>query len=208
MGAKYGDMNDALVNSSNSRTKVAYHTVLDPYFDAVKAKDVHSTSGHSIQRKSAVKSLAFAVVIIVVLAVFAALKGRSTGSGSAPWPFYAKKPLTQPEQVLYYRLVAALPENIVLAQVQLSRVLGVKKGFRFHEWNNRINRMSLDFLVCLKDATIVAAVELDDKTHEKASRVEADAKKAKALSAAGITLIHWNVSAMPDEQAIRLAFAK
>lgn len=149
------------------------------------------------------------VLLAVVAAVLVMLKRRaSSGSGDTPWPFYAKKPLTQPEQVLYHRLVAAMPECIVLAQVQLSRVLGVKKGFNFNEWNNRINRMSVDFVVCLKDSTIVAAVELDDKTHEKASRVEADAKKEKALSAAGVALVRWQVSALPDENAIRLAFAK
>ncbi len=149
------------------------------------------------------------VLLAVVVVVFVMLKRRgSSGSGDAPWPFYAKKPLTQPEQVLYHRLVAAMPECIVLAQVQLSRVLGVKKGFSFNEWNNRINRMSLDFVVCLKDSTIVAAVELDDKTHEKASRVEADAKKEKALSAAGVALVRWQVSALPDENSIRQAFAK
>ncbi len=156
------------------------------------------------------KVVALVLVALVVFAVaFLVLKRRaSTGANDTPWPFYAKKPLSQPEQVLYHRLVAAMPECIVLAQVQLSRVLGVKKGFSFNEWNNRINRMSLDFLVCLKDSTVVAAIELDDKTHEKASRVEADAKKEKALSAAGIALIRWNVSALPDENAIRQAFAK
>src|SRR4051812_4207647 len=55
-----------------------------------------------------------------------------------------------PEQVLYHRLVAALPGEIVLAQVQLSRVLGVKKGFNFNAWHNRINRLSYDFVVCGK----------------------------------------------------------
>jgi len=157
-----------------------------------------------------VKMLVVTIVLLaVVVAVFVMLKRRaSSGSGDAPWPFYAKKPLTQPEQVLYHRLVAAMPECIVLAQVQLSRILGVKKGFNFNEWNNRINRMSVDFVVCLKDSTIVAAVELDDKTHEKASRVEADAKKEKALSAAGVALVRWQVSALPDENAIRQAFAK
>jgi hypothetical protein len=149
------------------------------------------------------------VLLAVVAVVFVMLKRRaSSGSGDAPWPFYAKKPLTQPEQVLYHRLVAAMPECIVLAQVQLSRILGVKQGFNFNEWNNRINRMSVDFVVCRKDSTIVAAVELDDKTHEKASRVEADAKKGKALSAAGVALVRWQVSALPDENAIRQAFAK
>ena len=156
------------------------------------------------------KVVALVLVVLVVLAVaFLVLKRRATtGAGDTPWPFYAKKPLSQPEQVLYHRLVAAMPECIVLAQVQLSQVLGVKKGFNFHEWNNRINRMSLDFLVCLKDSTVVAAVELDDKTPERASRVEADAKKEKALSAAGIALVRWNVAALPDENAIRQAVAK
>jgi len=153
--------------------------------------------------------LAAVVLLVLVVVVVVTRKTRGLpGSGDAPWPFYAKKPLTQPEQILYHRLVAAMPECIVLAQVQLSRVLGVKRGFNFNEWNNRINRMSLDFLVCLKDSTIVAAVELDDKTHEKPSRIEADHKKERALSAAGVALIRWQVNALPDETAIRQAFAK
>ena len=143
----------------------------------------------------------------ITKSLFVLKRRASSGTGEAPWPFYAKKPLSQPEQMLYHRLVAAMPECIVLAQVQLSQVVGVKKGFNFHEWNNRINRMSLDFLVCLKDSTIVAAIELDDKTHEKASRIEADAKKEKALSVAGIALVRWNVSALPDKNAIRQALA-
>lgn len=153
--------------------------------------------------------LLFVVIVLLVL-VFVALAILKTkvSPRDGEWPFYAKKPLTQPEQVLYHRLVAALPECIVLAQVQLSRVLGVKKGFNFNQWNNRINRMSLDYVVCLKDSTIVAAVELDDKTHLKAPRIEADAKKEKALSAAGIVLLRWNVSALPDEENIRQAFIK
>lgn len=156
--------------------------------------------------KMSLVALAFFVLAVVV---FVILKQRaSANNGDSPWPFYAKKPLTKPEQVLYHRLVAAMPDYIILAQVQLSRVLGVSKEANFNEWNNRINRMSLDFVVCLKDSTVVAAVELDDKTHEKASRIEADTKKAKALAAAGIPLVRWQVSAMPDEDAIRLAFAK
>jgi hypothetical protein len=44
------------------------------------------------------------------------------------WPFYVKRLLTQPEEVLYHRLVKSLPNHVVLAQVQMSRVLGVKEG--------------------------------------------------------------------------------
>jgi very-short-patch-repair endonuclease len=144
------------------------------------------------------------VVVIVVVAVLAVLKAKSQGGGTeGVWPFYAKKPLSQPEQVLYFRLVQALPEHIVLAQVQLSRLLGVKKGNNYQAWINRINRMSVDFVVCNKDSSIVAVIELDDATHQKEDRQTADAKKDKALTSAGIRIIRWQAKAIPDIAAIQ-----
>jgi Protein of unknown function (DUF2726) len=124
------------------------------------------------------------------------------------WPFYAKKPLTQPEQVLYHRLVEALPEHLVLAQVQVSRVLGVKKGFNFHEWNNRVNRLSYDFVICAKDARVLAVIELDDKTHNSPERMVTDDKKDRATASAGLRLIRWHVASLPDEVAISQLFGK
>ena len=147
-------------------------------------------------------------VLVAVLIIGLVVRNRGSRSADENWPFYEKKLLSPPEQVLFHRLVKALPEHVVLAQVQLSRVLGVKKGFNFHEWNNRINRMSFDFLVCAKDSTIMAAVELDDKTHESPSRVLSDAKKDRATAAAGIPLIRWKVKAIPDDLAIREAIPK
>ena len=105
--------------------------------------------------------------------------------------------------MLYHRLIRALPEHIVLAQVQVSRVLGVKKGSNFHEWNNRINRLSYDFVICGKDSTVLAAVELDDKSHESKTRASTDEKKNKATKDAGLRLIRWNVRAIPNEDVIR-----
>ena len=134
-----------------------------------------------------------AAAVLTVLALLARrfLRPINSSSSTVAWPFYPKKLLTEPEQVLYHRLVRALPDHIVFAQVQLSRVLGVKKGSNFREWNNRISRMSLDFAVCRKDASIVAAIELDDATHDEPKRVEADAKKDKALASAGVRLVRW-----------------
>jgi Protein of unknown function (DUF2726) len=153
-------------------------------------------------------SNALLLVLIVFLAVIALLvflkqRGLLAARGTGPWPFYVKKPLTTPEQVLYHRLVKALPEHIVLAQVQVSRVLGVKKGSRFNEWNNRINRLSYDFVVCGKDATVLAAIELDDQSHATPKRSATDEKKNKASVDAGLRLIRWHVKALPDEAAIR-----
>jgi hypothetical protein len=140
--------------------------------------------------------------LVVFLAIFKKL-GRLASSGSRLWPFYVKRLLTQPEQVLYHRLVKALPNHVILAQVQVSRVLGVKKGSRFHEWNNRINRMSYDFVICDKAATVIAAIELDDKSHERDDRRETDAKKTKATTDAGLRLVRWHVKSLPDELTIQ-----
>ena len=148
------------------------------------------------------------VLIVVVVVILALLKAKAQGGGAGDevWPFYAKKPLSQPEQILYFRLVQALPDHIILAQVQLSRLLGVKKGNNYQAWSNRINRMSADFVVCNKDSSIVAVIELDDATHEREDRQAADAKKDKALGAAGVQIVRWQAKAIPDLASIQRAF--
>ncbi len=147
------------------------------------------------------------VVVIIVLIVLAVLKAKSQSAGGDEiWPFYAKKPLSQPEQVLYFRLVQALPEHIILAQVQLSQLLGVKKGNNYQAWLNRINRMSADFVVCNKDSSIVAVIELDDSTHQRKDRQAADAKKDKALASANVRIVRWQAKSIPDIAAISATF--
>ena len=158
------------------------------------------------------KTLMFVLAAFIVLTAFAVISqvrrraAEAAADDDTPWPFYSKRPLSQPEQVLYHRLVAALPEHIVLAQVQLSRVMGVKKGFYARGWLNRINRMSFDFVVCLKDSTVVAAIELNDRNHESPDRIEADIKKSRAASSAGIRLVRWNVKGLPENDDIRHIF--
>lgn len=145
--------------------------------------------------------LAAGVIVIQLLALLLkriALEKRE-------WPFYARKLMSAPEQALYHKLCKVLPECIVLSQVGLSRILGVKKGYKFHEWNNRINRMSADFVICSKDAAVLAVIELDDKSHNRQDRKSADTKKDKALNAAGIKIIRWKVNNVPDDAGIKQA---
>jgi hypothetical protein len=86
--------------------------------------------------------LAGFVVLAIMLAVVAVVLRLKKGASDGTGPYFAKKPLTPPEQVLYFRLLNALPDHMVLAQVQLSRLLGVKKGNDYRSWLNRINQMS------------------------------------------------------------------
>lgn len=159
------------------------------------------------------KSLPWILIALVVIALFAAVilvirKRRSRAKASeGAWPFYVRRPLSQPEQVLYHRLIRALPNHIVLAQVQVSRILGVKKGANFREWSNKIDRLSDDFVVCGKDSGVLAVIELDDRSHESKSRASVDERKNKATVDAGLRVIRWHVGSLPDEETIRTQLA-
>ncbi len=142
-------------------------------------------------------------LVVLILAVVVTLLKRKPAGDQGQWPFYEKPLMSKPELVLYARLVKALPEHRIFSQVALSRLLGVKRGFKAAEWMNRINRMSLDFVVCTVEGQCVAVIELDDRSHERADRKNADAKKDKALTDAGIRIIRWPGNSIPDHDGIR-----
>jgi Protein of unknown function (DUF2726) len=72
---------------------------------------------------------------------------------------------------------------------------------------NRISQLALDFLIARPDTSIIAAVELDDSSHLRSDRQDADARKGHALESAGVPLIRWRVGKMPDVASIRAAVA-
>ena len=156
-----------------------------------------------------VATLATLVVIAIATGIgLAALRTRTrNGAVSGAWPFSLRRPLTEPEQDLYFRLRNALPDHIVLAQVGLARFIAVRRGHEARAWHDRIHRMSVDFLVCSRDATVLAAIELDDASHGQPDRVIAATMKEKALATAGVRLIRWSANAIPEATAIQAAIA-
>lgn len=142
---------------------------------------------------------------IAILKVFLAIKRKqeseSTPDDGPPASFYKKSPLTEIEQILYYRLVSALPDYVVLAQVQVSRIVGMKQFSQ--GWFNKISRKSVDFLICQKNFSILAAIELDDSSHDTEERQAKDADKDAALKGAGIRMIRCRASDLPTTDAIQ-----
>lgn len=148
-----------------------------------------------------------ALLLALVAAVLARRPHREkSASLDRPWPLEPKRPLlSQPEQVLYRRLLQACPRHTVLCQVQLMQMLRFKRG----GWNpgiaNRISQLSVDFLIVNPNTSIVAAIEVDDGSHERADRRAADARKHHALKSAGIPLLRWHTRQLPDASAIAAA---
>jgi hypothetical protein len=109
-----------------------------------------------------------------------------------------KNLMTPTELKLFNRLVTAFPEYLVMSQVQLSQVIRPPKGSDdYMLWLNKINQMSLDFVICDKESKPLCVIELDDCTHLAKSSIARDTKKDLALSAAGIRIVRIKVSEIP-----------
>lgn len=147
--------------------------------------------------------LILVVTMALIVAARLGLLGKGRGGQRESWPVFPKKVLTPVEQTLYHRLIRAFPEHVVLSQVALSQLVGVKKGENFRTVWNRYNRLVADFVVCTRDFTTVAVLELDDRSHDSPQRQDADRRKAAVLAAAGIPLHRLNVNPLPNEAELR-----
>ena len=124
-----------------------------------------------------------------------------------PWPYVQRRRFISPIELgFYWKLVSALPECLVMCQVQLFRIIDVGPHSERRIWVNRIAQLSIDYVICLPDGTVVACIELDDPSHDRADRKRNDEKKSRSLRAAGVPLIRWDVRQMPTSEQIRQAF--
>ena len=145
------------------------------------------------------------LVVAVAIVLLKLLLGRKTPATT--WAVEPIGPLTEPEQVLYWRLREACPDHVVLAQVALSQFVRARRGTGHQATFNRFSRLVADFVVCTKAFEVVAVLELDDRSHDSADRAAADARKSEVLAAAGYRLIRVRVSKMPSVPELRALLA-
>ena len=134
-------------------------------------------------------AIATLLLLCVVLGLHLNRRRAAKRNAREPWPFYAKRPLAGPEQVLHQRLVTALPGFIVMSRVPVSGVLGIKRGHNIKTWTLRIRHLQYDFVVCSKDATVVAAIKLEASARRDIRKASADQFKDRASAAAGVRLL-------------------
>jgi hypothetical protein len=122
----------------------------------------------------------------------------------APWPVAARKLLSDREQSLYQRLLSLYPHHKIFVQVALSQLIEVDRNHPERKSiRARYKQLVADFVLCRCDLSVVAVIELDDRSHERADRQRADARKNKALEDAGIRLVRIPAGVLPSENAIR-----
>ena len=148
-------------------------------------------------------------IAAIVLALFAStflrkVKSRKRRNKKAA-TYIAKPLLSKVEKELYFRLITALPNHRVFAQVQLIRLIDIEGIADRMNWMNKIAWLSLDFVICDSQCSVIAAIELDDSTHQKPRQQYRDFKKNSALHIANIKLIRWEAHKLPSLEQIKTA---
>lgn len=135
------------------------------------------------------------ILLIGVIAVIAAavLKGNK-GAREKP---RARKPLTEREQAMFFRLTETFPDLVVMPQVAMSALLTAKA----QSSRNTFNRKVIDFVLCTKGFKTVCVVELDDASH-RGKDADDTARDAMLKSAGYRTVRFKNV---PDAEPLRAA---
>ncbi|RRD88984.1 DUF2726 domain-containing protein [Conchiformibius steedae] len=154
------------------------------------------------------------LAVLLVVAVWAGRRAWQNERGSAAsfgaagrLPYRVRPLMTPTELKVYDRLLRALPEHMIFTQVQVSRVLEAPAENNRY-WFNLICRLSYDFVVCDLDGVPIAAIEIDDATHNLPERMEADQRKNRATEDAGIAILRWPVHALPNVRQIRQIIAR
>jgi hypothetical protein len=143
------------------------------------------------------------LTLAALLAVgFKLLKPRTK---AIRWAVKARLPVSPVEQQLYRRLIDAFPQCIVLCQVAVSQLVSVMPGPGRQVAFNKISRLVADFVLCTADFAVIGIIELDDSSHATAHRQNADRNKSEALSAAGYSLVRFQVSKLPTVAELQAA---
>jgi hypothetical protein len=122
----------------------------------------------------------------------------------APWPVAARTLLTPREQSLYQSLLSLYPDHKIFVQVALSQLIDVPEYHPERQSiRNRFSQLVADFVLCRSDLSVIAVIELDDRSHERRDRQAADARKTKALADADLRLVRVPAGALPSEETLR-----
>jgi very-short-patch-repair endonuclease len=138
-----------------------------------------------------------AVVVIGILAASSMKRARSAPppTRSTEIDISSRLPLTPREQSMYFRLSAAFPEQVVLAQVAMSALLKTKSTSTRATFDRKV----IDFVLCSKAFQPLVVIELDDASH--ASKTEKDAARDALLQRAGYCVRRF--ANLPDEAELR-----
>ena len=145
-----------------------------------------------------------ALLVLVVLAVFA-----KKGGSKDEFLYEKNGPLFSPAERSFFGVLcqAVRDDAVVFGKVRVADVLGPSKGLGRSNWQKAFNRISskhFDYVICSPDTlSVLAVIELDDKSHSNAKRADRDRFLESASSAAGLPLYRFKAAAKYNISEVR-----
>ncbi len=133
-------------------------------------------------------------VVLVLLAVVAAWL-KSPRAAAAEFPYTKNRGLFSPAERSFFGVLAQAvgDEYHVFGKVRVADVVSVRPLRNRSAWQRAFNRISakhFDFVLCDKDdLSVIAVVELDDRSHQQGKRQARDSFLAELCETISLPLI-------------------
>jgi hypothetical protein len=138
------------------------------------------------------------IIILAIIIVVIALLSKGAVKGHE---YQTKGPLFTPAERSFLGILdSAVSEKYrIFGKVRVADVMSPKKGMDRKNWQTAFNKISakhFDYVLCCKDTLkVIAAVELDDKSHKKKSSQVRDKFLESACESANLKLVRFPAKA-------------
>lgn len=136
-------------------------------------------------------------IIAFVRPHFASSKGSDVSKQK--YSYQIRGALLTPSEIKFYRALkqAVGDQFIIFGKVRVADILIPENGLNKSHWQRAFNKISakhFDFVLCnLEDLTVEAVIELDDKSHQKSSRIKRDNFLNQAAQSSGLKMLRFVV---------------
>jgi hypothetical protein len=146
-----------------------------------------------------------ALLILAFLAIWWLPQiAANVGSAGMPWSLIGRPALTDREQILQRRLATMYPDHVIFTQVPLSQLMDILPATKERSPNlDRLNTFVADFVLCRRDFSIVAVIELADSAGAPLKRRDVKTLKTNAVESAGLRLVRIGTGPIPSQAQIR-----
>jgi hypothetical protein len=133
--------------------------------------------------------LGISFVVLIAMLLFGLLTKALTR-----WPYHKTDHLLTPAERSFFGVLGQAIDNdlYIFAKVRLSDLLWLPQGIKNRQsYMNRIQSKHVDFVLCDSATTEPRLlIELDDSSHQRASRRSRDAFLDEAVRRAGLPILH------------------